>query len=121
MGIGTIARKRSSATATNRVGKSMRKRPVWVESAEEELCPTCFRAVGDKNRYKLICLLGKSPTGVPVRALTRQLKLAQPTVTHHLNVLRSVDAVESERSGREHLYTLKRDAHCFAECKIPFS
>lgn len=119
-----MSTKTSPGTVTHaprrRVRAETYPRPAWVVSAEEELCPTCFKAVGDKNRYKLICLLGQSPTGVPVRALTKQLKLAQPTVTHHLGVLRSVGAVMSESRGREHLYSLKRDAHCFAECKIPF-
>lgn len=96
------------------------KRPSWVKSGEERLCPECFKAVGDKNRYKLICMLGKSPAGLSVSALTKELKLKQPTVTHHLNTLRSVDAVGSEERGRERIYTLNRNAHCFEECKIPF-
>ena len=26
-------------------------RPSWVKNVEEELCPDCFKVVGDKNRY----------------------------------------------------------------------
>lgn len=96
------------------------KRPEWVESGEEELCPDCFKVVGDKSRYNLVCLLGKAKDGMTVRELTQHIQLTQPTVTHHLNVLRSVDAVESEDRGRERLYKLNRDAHCFEECKIPY-
>ena len=96
------------------------KRPSWVKSGEERLCPECFKAVGDRNRYKLICMLGKEPAGMTVGAMTKELKLTQPTVTHHLNTLRSVDAVESAERGRERVYTLNRGAHCFEECKIPF-
>jgi predicted transcriptional regulator len=97
-------------------------RPVWVKPsvmAEEELCPDCFKVVGSKSRYLLVCMLGKS-NGMTVSELTKKMKLAQPTVTHHLNTLRSVDAVESEDKGRERIYRLNRDAHCFDECKIPF-
>ena len=96
------------------------KRPVWVKGGEEWLCPECYRAVGDRNRYKLVCMLGKEPAGMSVSSLTRGLKLRQPTVTHHLNTLRSVDAVTSTERGRERIYTLNRGAHCFEECKIPF-
>jgi predicted transcriptional regulator len=96
------------------------KRPAWVKSGEEELCPDCYKVVGDKSRYKLVCILGKELQGMNVSALTKQLNLAQPTVTHHLNVLRSVDAVMSVERGRERIYTLNRDAHCFEECKIPY-
>jgi predicted transcriptional regulator len=97
-------------------------RPSWVKPstmAEEELCPDCFKVVGSKSRYKLVCILGKTE-GMTVSALTKKLKLTQPTVTHHLNTLRSVDAVESEDRGRERVYRLNRGAHCFDECKIPY-
>ena len=96
------------------------KRPSWVKSGEEELCPECFKVVGDKSRYNLVCMLGKTKGGMTVGELTGQTTLRQPTVTHHLNVLRSVNAVESKNRGRERVYTLNRDAHCFEECKIPY-
>lgn len=97
------------------------KRPSWVKSGEEELCPECFKAVGDRNRYKVICMLGKEPEGMTVSALTKELRLTQPTVTHHLQVLRSVDAVDSTDRGRERVYVLNRDAHCFEDCQIPYN
>lgn len=100
-----------------------RKRPAWVKKsvvAEEELCPDCFKVVGTKSRYQLVCMLGKAPQGLTVTKLTETLKLRQPTVTHHLSVLRSVGAVDSVDHGRERVYSLKRDAHCFEECKIPY-
>ena len=96
------------------------KRPAWVKSGEEELCPECFKVVGDRSRYRLVCLLGKAKEGMNVTALTEKLKLAQPTVTHHLKTLRSVDAVKSAERGRERIYTLNRTAHCFEECQIPY-
>lgn len=98
-------------------------RPSWVPKTvmgEEELCPDCFKVVGERSRYKLVCMLGKSKEGMTVTELTDGLKLKQPTVTHHLQVLKSVSAVESEKSGREQIYQLNRSAHCFEECKIPF-
>ncbi|MBP6913846.1 MAG: winged helix-turn-helix transcriptional regulator [Candidatus Levybacteria bacterium] len=95
-------------------------RPSWVKNVEEELCPDCFKVVGDKNRYTLVCMLGKTKEGLTVGELTKRIKLRQPTVTHHLNILRSVDAVTSEDRGRERVYRLNRDAHCFEECKIPY-
>lgn len=99
------------------------QRPSWIAQnvmAEEDLCPVCFKAVGVKSRYKIICELGKKPNGVTVNALTELLGLRQPTVTHHLNTLRSVDAVEVIERGRERVYILNRKAHCFEDCKIPY-
>lgn len=96
------------------------KRPSWVVSGEEELCPDCFKVVGERSRYNLVCMLGKTKEGMTVGEMTERSKLRQPTVTHHLNALRSVNAVASEERGRERVYTLNRDAHCFEECKIPY-
>ena len=98
-------------------------RPKWVPknvSTEEQLCSDCFKVVGVQSRYKLVCLLGKSKDGMTVGQLTNELGLKQPTVTHHLQTLKSVDAVQSEARGREQVYSLQRDAHCFEECKIPY-
>jgi DNA-binding transcriptional ArsR family regulator len=99
------------------------KRPKWVKksvSSEEELCPECFKVVGVRSRYSLVCALGKHPAGLNVKELTAKIRLRQPTVTHHLKILRSVDAVKVETRGRERRYRLNRDAHCFEECKIPY-
>ena len=98
-------------------------RPDWVPqdvSTEERLCPDCFKVVGVKSRYQLVCILGKSLDGMTVTDLTKELGLKQPTVTHHLQTLKSVDAVRNTQKGREQIYSLNRDAHCFEECKIPY-
>lgn len=115
MGIKSYKTKKSSKQA-----RKTRKRPKWVVGGVAELCPECFRVVGDRNRYKLVCVLGKELEGMNVTSLTKTLKLKQPTVTHHLNVLRSVKAVSSIEQGRERIYKLNRNAHCFEECKISF-
>lgn len=88
--------------------------------SKEDHCPSCFKVVGERSRYKLVCMLGKSQEGMTVSKLTERMKLSQPTVTHHLQVLQSVNAVVSESQGRERIYRLKRDAHCFTVCNIPY-
>lgn len=101
----------------------MYERPDWVKKSvahEELLCPDCFKVVGVESRYKLVCLLGKAKKGETVGHLTKELGLTQPTITHHLNVLKSVDAVAVRDAGRERIYTLNRGAHCFEECRIPY-
>ncbi len=103
--------------------KKTYKRPSWIKSGlviEEELCPTCFKVVGVQSRYKLVCLLGKSKTGEKVTVLTKALGLRQPTVTHHLNILKSVGVVDVVEHGRERIYSLNKGAHCFEECHIPY-
>jgi DNA-binding transcriptional ArsR family regulator len=112
-----------NAKNTKQTKAKTRKRPAWLQSevtGEEELCPDCFKVVGVRSRYKLVCLLGKSKRGESVTTLTEGLGLRQPTVTHHLNILKSVGAVQVEDLGRERVYSLNRTAHCFDECKIPY-
>jgi len=87
---------------------------------EEEVCPECFKVVGSPSRYKLVCFLGKKKTGATVTEITEKLKLSQSTVSHHLGVLRSINAVTCECKGKERIYSLNTDAHCFEECKIPY-
>ncbi len=119
-----VERRTSKTKTPPSKGERTYKRPAWVKksvSMEEELCPDCFKVVGSQSRYKLVCMLGKMPDGMTVGALTKQLKLQQPTVTHHLNVLKSVDAVGFEEKGRSRVYSLNRGAHCFEECNIPFN
>lgn len=115
-----MGKKQQKTHSIARPEEAVHRRPSWVTSGEEWLCSDCFKAVGDRNRYKLICLLGKRPQGLSVSALTEALKLKQPTVTHHLQTLRSVDAVHTKEQGRERIYSLNREAHCFEECKIPY-
>ncbi|MEK7509121.1 MAG: helix-turn-helix domain-containing protein [Patescibacteria group bacterium] len=115
-----VGTSRGRAKHAKRGEKRSFRRPKWVKGGEEWLCPECYKAVGERNRYKLICILGRSPAGFTVSSLTKALRLKQPTVTHHLQTLREVDAVETFPQGRERIYKLNRDAHCFEECKIPY-
>lgn len=109
--------------STRATAKKQRTRPTWVPqsvSGEAELCPECFKAVGERSRYNLVCLLGSAQDGMTVGELTARMHLRQPTITHHLQVLHAINAVEIESRGRERVYRLNRAAHCFEECKIPY-
>lgn len=115
----TLGEKIASAEPT----KDTYPRPRWVPNTimgEEQLCPDCFKVVGVKSRYRLVCLLGKAKSGLTVNEITNAIGLTQPTITHHLQALASVDAVTATPRGRERIYSLNRSAHCFEECQIPY-
>lgn len=120
------AKKDTKTYQTAKENKSQKKTcpiPIWVpvsSMSEEELCPDCFKVVGERSRYNLVCILGKSKNGQTVTELTNKMSLRQPTITHHLKVLQSVNAVHAKVSGREKYFTLNREAHCFEDCKIPY-
>jgi ArsR family transcriptional regulator len=59
-----------------------------------------FKALGDPVRLRLVSLIGAHQGGeVCVCDLTAAFDLTQPTISHHLKVLREAGIIESERRG----------------------
>jgi DNA-binding transcriptional ArsR family regulator len=63
-----------------------------------------FSALGDETRIKIVKLLSEGEQNVD--DLTRLLDLSQPTISHHLRVLRENGLVQSEKRGRSIYYSL---------------
>jgi ArsR family transcriptional regulator len=91
--------------------------PVHRSRAEAEACSTplvgepisegaaadlaqVFRALGDPVRLRLVSLIGAHQGGeVCVCDLTTAFALTQPTISHHLKVLREAGIIDCERRG----------------------
>ena len=59
-----------------------------------------FKALGDPVRLRLVSLIGAHQGGeVCVCDLTTAFALTQPTISHHLKVLREAGIIDSERRG----------------------
>jgi ArsR family transcriptional regulator, arsenate/arsenite/antimonite-responsive transcriptional repressor len=59
-----------------------------------------FRALGDPVRLRLVSLIGAHQGGeVCVCDLTTAFELTQPTISHHLKVLREAGIIDCERRG----------------------
>ncbi len=59
-----------------------------------------FKALGDPVRLRLVSLIGAHQGGeVCVCDLTSAFDLTQPTISHHLKVLREAGIIDSERRG----------------------
>jgi len=66
-----------------------------------------FRALGDPVRFRLVSLIGAHQGGeVCVCDLTSAFSLTQPTISHHLKVLREAGIIDSERRGTWVYYRL---------------
>jgi ArsR family transcriptional regulator, arsenate/arsenite/antimonite-responsive transcriptional repressor len=66
-----------------------------------------FKALGDPVRIRLLSLIGAHQGGeVCVCELTTAFDLTQPTISHHLKVLRSAGIIDSERRGTWVYYRL---------------
>lgn len=82
-----------------------------IEVADSELCERAaaiFRALGDPNRLKLLCLLSKRE--LCVSELTQILADNVPAVSQRLKLLKSERLVKQRRQGKHIFYRLA-DAH----------
>lgn len=61
--------------------------------------------IGDPHRLRLLYLVAEQPRNVT--ELTEALDIAQPTVSHHLRMLRERGLVTTERDGTSIYYSLK--------------
>jgi ArsR family transcriptional regulator, arsenate/arsenite/antimonite-responsive transcriptional repressor len=98
-----------------------RKRPVGepccepvvypdVERQEAERMATVAKALGDPIRLQLVDVLRKHAGKVCVCELVPLFDLSQPTVSHHLKVLREAGIVGSERRGLWAYYYVNPEA-----------
>ena len=67
-----------------------------------------FEIIAEPNRRAILSLLASSQQSVG--EIERQLRMAQPTVSKHLRVLRDVGLVRSRRKGRLMLYRTNAEA-----------
>lgn len=95
---------------------SVRELPVLVQPEVEACCPPLraqaldtgaatdlarrFAALGDPVRLRLLSVLASSPdSAVCACDLVQPVGKSQPTVSHHLKVLREAGLVTSEKRG----------------------
>jgi ArsR family transcriptional regulator, arsenate/arsenite/antimonite-responsive transcriptional repressor len=70
-----------------------------VEREQAERMARIAKALGDPIRLQLVDVLRKHAGKVCVCELVPLFDLSQPTVSHHLKVLREAGVVDSERRG----------------------
>ena len=63
-----------------------------------------FRLLSDKTRLNILMLLSAGERNVS--SLCDELGLPQPTVSHHLGLLRMNNVIGNRRSGKQVFYTL---------------
>lgn len=81
-----------------------------VERAQAERMGAVAKALGDPIRLQMIDVLRKHAGEVCVCELTPLFDVSQPTVSHHLKVLREAGLVDSERRGLWAYYYVVPDA-----------
>ncbi|HVE92921.1 MAG TPA: metalloregulator ArsR/SmtB family transcription factor [Actinomycetota bacterium] len=77
--------------------------------AEAASVATQFKALSDATRVRMLNLLARNPE-LCVCELQAHFELAQPTISHHLGILRRAGLVTSEERGRWAFYRADPDA-----------
>src|SRR3954453_20160426 len=81
-----------------------------VEREEAERMAAIAKALADPVRLQLVDVLRKHAGKVCVCELIPLFDLSQPTVSHHLKILRTAGIVDSERRGLWAYYYVEPEA-----------
>lgn len=84
--------------------------PASVDPADRVADASLFKALADPHRLAMLATLARAEDEVCVCDFTSGLPLNQPTVSHHLRVLREANLVTCERRGTWVYYRLAGDA-----------
>jgi ArsR family transcriptional regulator, arsenate/arsenite/antimonite-responsive transcriptional repressor len=60
---------------------------------------TLFKALGDPTRYEIFRLISSQPQEICVCDITSRFNVSQPTISHHLKILREVGLITVARRG----------------------
>jgi DNA-binding transcriptional ArsR family regulator len=82
----------------------MTKDLITATDHDLEQLTAIFRLLSDKTRLNILLLLCEGERNVT--SLCGELKLPQPTVSHHLGVLRMSNVIANRRAGKQVFYGL---------------
>jgi ArsR family transcriptional regulator, arsenate/arsenite/antimonite-responsive transcriptional repressor len=85
--------------------------PADVDRVDRGEDAALFKALGDPHRLTMLATLARAEDEVCVCDFTSALPLNQPTVSHHLKILRDAGLVTWQRRGTWVYYCLATDAH----------
>jgi ArsR family transcriptional regulator len=97
---------------------------VLAEVAVEACCPTqpglhpvpttpyvkLFKALGDETRLEMMGLLAAAGAELCACDIESHFSLSQPTISHHLKILREAGLITGERRGTWVYYAIDRAA-----------
>src|SRR3954447_4162253 len=90
-------------------------------SSDQSLLNLCqlFHLLSDKSRLQIVMMLAEGERDVT--SLCKELHLAQPTVSHHLGLLRMNRVIMNKRQGKRVIYALDATAGRATGGKLKFS
>jgi ArsR family transcriptional regulator, zinc-responsive transcriptional repressor len=82
----------------------MKQQEAIAADQDLEQLTNLFRLLADKTRLSILILLSKGERNVT--SLCEELSMAQPTVSHHLGLLRTNNIIGNRRDGKQVFYEL---------------
>lgn len=79
-------------------------------------CCKFFKAVADPSRIKIMMLLMKGE--MCVSDICKHFNMKQPSISHHLNILKNAKIVSDRKEGKEVYYSL--NSCCIDSCCSEF-
>ncbi len=74
------------------------------------------KAIADETRQKIMAICCCEL--LSVNDIVAKIDVAQPTVSHHLKILKTAGLVRSERRGKQVLYTLHQERMAEGCCQV---
>jgi ArsR family transcriptional regulator len=84
--------------------------PAEIDGTNRNADAALFKALADPHRLAMLATLARAEDEVCVCDFTDALPLEQPTVSHHLRILREAGLATCERRGTWVYYRLAADA-----------
>jgi ArsR family transcriptional regulator len=92
--------------------------PATIDRTDRAAEAALFKALADPHRLTMLATLARADDEVCVCDFTGALPLEQPTVSHHLKILRDAGLVTSVRRGTWVYYRLAADARSRLEATL---
>lgn len=78
----------------------------WLQASAVKNYAALFKVLGDETRLEIVGLLAAAGGELCVCEIEPRFDLSQPTISHHLRLLREAGVVTSERRGTWVYYAL---------------
>lgn len=66
-----------------------------------------FKAACDDHRQRILVLISQHKT-VNASQIVNKVRLSQPTVSHHLKILKEADLIKANKKGKEVFYSINK-------------
>jgi len=81
----------------------------FADEAREDALAAAFKAIGHPVRLRILEILSRQADPMCVCHIESRFTLSQPTISHHLRLLRKAGLVNSERRGTWIYYSIRNE------------